>query len=128
MALDVTDAVAARARVARLAGLYRCLSQCNAAVARCDSQTALFNAVCEAIIDAADMRLAWVSLTDADGRLQLQAQAGAPEDVPMRLLQAGRGAPGGPAAPDEQALCSGEPVWCQQLQRDAPAQIGRAHV
>lgn len=118
VALDVTDAMEANARVLRQAGLYRCLSQCNAAVARCQGQTALFNAVCQAIIDDAGMRLAWVSLVDADGQMQLQAQAGQPEDVPRRLQQKGHGSAPAVAAPDQQALRKGEPVWCQQVQSD----------
>ncbi|PXW95174.1 PAS domain S-box-containing protein [Sphaerotilus hippei] len=126
VALDVTDAVAARTRVERQAGLYRCLSLCNAAVARCDSQTALFNAVCQAIIDAAGMRLAWVSLADAHARLQRQAQAGTPDDLPLRLQQAGQAAAPDTMAPDIQALRSGEPVWCQQFQSDPLTRAWRA--
>ncbi len=122
VALDVTDTMAARAKVVRQAGFYRCLSQCNAAVARSDSQAALFAAVCDAIVEAAGMRLAWVSLADADGRLQLQAQAGEPADLPQRLLAAGTSTLTAGQAPDEQALRSGEPLWCQQLPADAPAQ------
>ncbi|MFN6994433.1 MAG: ATP-binding protein [Aquincola tertiaricarbonis] len=121
VALDVTDAVAARARVVRQAGLYRCLSQCNAAVARCTDQKALFDAVCQAIIDAAGMRLAWVSLADAHGRLQLQAQAGAPEDLPPRLH-----ADGDMPTPGDQALRSGQPVWCQHLHSDPLTQAWQA--
>ena len=112
VALDVTDAMAARARVARQAGLYRCLSLCNAAVARCDTQRALFDAVCQAIIDAAGMRLAWVSLADAQGRLQLQAQAGQPDDLPPRLHAAAE-AP----SPSDEALRSGQPVWCEPFEQ-----------
>ncbi|URI10808.1 ATP-binding protein [Aquincola tertiaricarbonis] len=123
VALDVTDTMAARAKVVRQAGFYRCLSQCNAAVARSDSQATLFAAVCDAIIEAAGMRLAWVSLADADGRLQLQAQAGAPADLPQRLLAESPAPMQAPMqAPDEQALRSGEPLWCQHLPTDAPAQ------
>ncbi|MEK8051078.1 ATP-binding protein [Ideonella sp. DXS22W] len=104
---------------------YRCLSLCNEAVARCDNQRALFDAVCQAIIDAAGMRLAWVSLLDEAGQLQVQAQAGAPAAVPRELLQ---GVDGPDANPTGLALRSGQPVWCQQFQHDPFTRAWKAQV
>ncbi len=124
VALDVTERINDRARAERQAGFYRCLSQCNAAVARCDSEQALFDAVCQAIIDAAGMRLAWLSLRDAGGALQVRAQAGAPAELPLVLQLALQGGTG-PATP---ALHGTTPLWCQDVQRDPRTRDWQARV
>ncbi len=125
VALDVSGAVEARARATRLARLYRCLSQCNAAVARSPNPMALFQAVCQAVVDDAGLRLAWVSLADAQGRLQTQARAGQPEDLPGGLPPPGPDAEA-PPPPDAQVLRSGQPVWCPQVRDDPLARAWHA--
>lgn len=116
IARDITERIAARARSLRQARIYLCLSQCNAAVARCETQTALFEAICRAIIDAAGMPLAWVSLVDGPGVLAVQAQAGAPAGYP-RQLALRRGDAGG-LGPTGMAISTGQPVWCPDFESD----------
>jgi PAS domain S-box-containing protein len=129
VALDVTQRRRAEERALRQARFYLCLSQCNAAVARCDSPTTLFDAICRAIIDVAGMRLAWVSLVDEAGDVvaQAHAQADAAADVPdhtrpgggQRLnLRADQAPARGLLGPTGVAMRSGEPVWCQDFQSD----------
>ncbi|MBK6853659.1 MAG: PAS domain S-box protein [Burkholderiales bacterium] len=116
IARDITERIAARARATRQARIYLCLSQCNAAVARCGTQTALFDAICRAIIEAAGMRLACVSLLDEAGVLAVQAQAGAPADFPRELSLVSSDAQSlGQAG---MAMRTGEPVWCQDFPSD----------
>ncbi|MBL8302017.1 MAG: PAS domain S-box protein, partial [Ideonella sp.] len=113
IARDITERIASRARATRQARIYLCLSQCNAAVARCETQTALFDAICHAIIDTAGMRLAWVSLLDEAGRLVVQARAGTPADHPRDLDLAPGAAPS--LGPPGMAMRTGQPVWCQDF-------------
>ena len=116
IARDITERIESRARAMRQAGIYLCLSQCNAAVARCETQRALFDAICRAIIDTAGMRLAWVSLVDEAGVLAVQAQAGAPADCARDLVLGSDGVQSlGPAGI---AMRTGQPVWCQDLPSD----------
>lgn len=116
IARDITERIAARARATRQARIYLCLSQCNAAVARCETQTALFDAICRAIIDTAGMRLAWVSLLDEAGVLAVQALAGSPEHRPGDLNPRGSDAHSG--GPTGMAMRTGQPVWCQDFSSD----------
>ena len=118
IAHDIADRLAARARVERQACFYRCLSQCNAAVARCRTQQSLFHAVCRAIVEAAGMRLAWVGLRDEAGVLTIEALAG-PAAEYLRELGLNLEAQDSPGGPIALAMGSGEPVWCQQFQADA---------
>lgn len=124
VALDVTERIAARARASRQARIYLCLSQCNAAVARCEEQTALFDAICRAIVDTAGMRLARMSLLDQAGALAVQAQAGASAHTlgDMNLIR-GEAQRVGPA---ELAVRTGEPVWCEDFPGDPEARHGQA--
>ena len=126
IARDITDRLAARARAQRQSRFYLCLSQCNAAVARCDTQTALFDAICRAIIEAAGLRLAWVSLVDEAGALVVQARAGAPPDFPHDLPRGDRAGDAETPGPDVLALRTGEPVWCQNVQREPVARAWHA--
>ena len=116
IARDITERIAARALAARQARIYLCLSECNAAVARCETQAALFDAICRAIVDTAGMRLAWVSLLDEAGVLTVRAQAGAQADEVRDLDRAHGDAPG--LGPPGMAMRSGQPVWCQDVTTD----------
>ena len=120
---DITERVAARGRAARQARIYLCLSQCNAAVARCETQDALFDAICKAIVETAGMRLAWVSLLDEAGGLAMQAQAGVLADD-MRGIGPDRDdAPR--QEPARMAMRSGRPVWCEDRDSDPLARYWR---
>jgi PAS domain S-box-containing protein len=126
IARDITERIAARARASRLAGFYRCLSQCNAAVARCTTQTALFDAICQSIIDAAGVRLAWVSLLDDAAVLGVHAQAGTPADFPQPLPLNARSGDARHPGPTGMAVRSGQPVWCQDFPTDPLTQPWQA--
>jgi PAS domain S-box-containing protein len=116
IARDITERIAARERAILQTRIYLCLSQCNAAVARCETQAALFDAICRAIIESAGMRLAWVSLLDGNGALAVQAQAGMPAGY-LRDLNLGHG-DGADSGPTGMAMRTGQPVWCTDFEAD----------
>ncbi|UXH76755.1 PAS domain S-box protein [Roseateles amylovorans] len=123
IARDITERIAARERAVRQARIYLCLSQCNAAVARCETQGALFDAICSAIVEAAGMRQAWVGLLDEAGGLAMQAQAGIPMDATHGTgLNVAEALDQSPA---RMAMRSGQPVWCDDP--DVDLRLGRHH-
>ncbi len=121
IARDITERIAARKRAERQARIYLCLSQCNAAVARCATQDELFSAICDAIVEAAGMRCAWVDLLDDRGALILQAKAGAETDV--CALPSLSGQPFGRESA-RLAIQTGRPVWSRDLESVGGAPAG----
>ncbi len=118
IARDITERMAARRLAVHQARIYLCLSQCNAAVARCETQSALFDAICRAIVETAGMRMAQVSLIDEAGGLAVRAQACSPTASPGHLgLGSGETQLLEPA---QAALSTEQPVWSQDSASDPP--------
>jgi len=118
VAIDVTERLAAQEHADRQSRFYRCLSECNQAVARSTTQDALFKSVCRAIIDAAGMRLVWVGLLDETGAIRIQSKAGPAEAYTQGLqLHSRQDAPGG-NGPAGKCLREGQAVWCEDFLHD----------
>ncbi len=66
---DVAERKAAEWRTRKLARMYAVLSRSSDAILRCNNDDALFQAVCDAAVEAGGMKFAWVGLVDADSRM-----------------------------------------------------------
>lgn len=67
---DITERMQSVLRIQQLARLYAALSECNAAIVHCTSRSALFERICQVVVDSAGMRLAWIGLVEeASGKV-----------------------------------------------------------
>ena len=85
----------AEARIRDLTRLYALLSHVNQAVIRSRERQHLFQTVCDAAVEHAGFRLAWIGVPDAQGRVRPVAHAGQPSDYVLGLdIMLGDGALG----------------------------------
>lgn len=61
---DVTHTHEARARIRRLDHLYAALSACNSAIVHATGEAALFTGVCQAMVNAGGVQMAWIGRVD----------------------------------------------------------------
>ncbi|MCC7198726.1 MAG: PAS domain S-box protein [Gammaproteobacteria bacterium] len=115
---DITERVASRERILRQSRFYRCLSECNDAVARSRTQDELFDIVCRVAIDSAGMRLAWIGTASPDGEVRVAARSGPAADYLQAIRVTtnvedvfGRG-------PTGTAIRTGKPTWWQDFDSD----------
>ena len=73
---DITARKADEAKIHRLSNLYSALSQCNQAIVRCTSQSALFQQICTDAVRYGGMKMAWIGMTDARGSIVSAASYG----------------------------------------------------
>ncbi len=83
-ARDITARKAAEGRATALASIYKALGETNEAIARIPDEEALFQRVCDIVIDLGGPLLAWVGVRDGD-RLKPRAAAGALREVVYQL-------------------------------------------
>ncbi|MET0267743.1 MAG: EAL domain-containing protein [Duganella sp.] len=111
-------------RAQRLGKLYAALSQCNQAIVRSQSETELFDSVCDAVVSHGGMSLAWIGLIGPlPDRVTPVAASGIELDHLHNLVISldperpeGRG-------PVGTAFRAGAPYWCQDFSEAPEAAI-----
>lgn len=73
---DVTREKESEEHIRQLTNLYAALSECNVAVIHSGNPEALFRRVCEVVVDLGGLAMAWVGLTDDNGRIRPAASYG----------------------------------------------------
>jgi len=125
---DVSERKAADAKITRLNNLYAALSHCNKAIVRCESEQALFQHICQYVVQFGGMKMAWIGLLDDDSRLVKPAVAyGNDVDYLEHItVSADPDSPFGHGAAGS-AIRSDQPFWCQDYQSDPQCQswLGR---
>ncbi len=79
--LDISERKVAEARIRQLARTYAVLSDVNQMIVRERDTAALLAGACRIAVEAGGFRMAWIGLTEANGRLQVAAHAGATPDT-----------------------------------------------
>ncbi|MFC4522346.1 putative bifunctional diguanylate cyclase/phosphodiesterase [Cupriavidus pinatubonensis] len=109
-------------RSVRLSQLYSALSQCNQAIARCRSESELFEDICRAAVTICGMQMTWIGLLDDSKRLMPVAVHGQGMEYLRDLkVSADEADPHG-RGPTGLALRSDSPYWCQDVHAD-PATV-----
>ena len=115
--------------VDRRIGLYCALADCNAAITRCQDESALFAEICRIAVELGGIKMAWIGLIDpATQLLQPVASFGDGADKYLQNLTIsvdanspfGRGLTG-------TAVRENRPVWCQDLDGEPRADAWRQH-
>jgi diguanylate cyclase (GGDEF)-like protein/PAS domain S-box-containing protein len=108
----------AQAKSQRVSRLYAALSQCNRAIIGSAGETELFAKICHDVVIFGAMKMAWIGLLDAQGKLLPVAAFGSgtdylkARDVSLDpALLSGRD-------PIALAFHQRRPVWCQDLLHD----------
>lgn len=73
---NITDEKQAALNIRRLTNLYAALSETNSAVIRSGKREDLFRRVCEVVVDLGGLDMAWIGITDAEGRVAPVASHG----------------------------------------------------
>ncbi len=110
---------AASAKILRMSQLFTALSQCNKAVAQCNSEEKLFMQVCRAAVRFGGMKMACVSLTDPDTHMVRPAATFGEgieylQDIEISVdadSPLGQG-------PTGTAIRENRPFWCQDFLND----------
>jgi PAS domain S-box-containing protein len=119
-ARDVSERVRADARLARLNRLHRTLSAANEGLVRAESEPAVLETICRAIVEQGGFRFAWVGYREQDlsGTVRPVAHAGHSESYLAKIMvswhddEHGRG-------PAGVAIRTGRPVVSRDLASDA---------
>jgi PAS domain S-box-containing protein len=116
---DITERKQTEEKIRRLSQLYAALSQSNEAIVRSTSDHELFDKICQIIVNAGGLKMAWIGLLDTT-RQQIRPLAscgdeyGYLSDIRISVdpaVQSGRG-------PTGTAVREGEPFWCTDFSHD----------
>ena len=115
---DITERKRAADKILCLGQLYAALSHCNQAIVRCTGEDELFLHICHAVVVFGGMKMAWIGMTDAAGRVKPVACHGdghaylAEVEISVDAHDAhGQG-------PTGTAIRENRPVWLQNFQHD----------
>ena len=61
---DISERTQAENHIRRLNQLYAALSHCNQAIVRCTSEDELFRQICDGVVVAGGMKMAWIGMVD----------------------------------------------------------------
>jgi diguanylate cyclase (GGDEF)-like protein/PAS domain S-box-containing protein len=116
---DISARKEAEHRIRRLSNLYATLSECNQAIARCNSDAELFPQICRNVVLFGGMKMAWIGLLDKITReIRPVASAGSGleylEDI--RISADGEDPHG--LGPVGTAVREQRPVWNQDFIND----------
>ena len=119
MAHDVTERLAAEARVEQLTRLYAALSHCNQAIVTSASEEELFRRICQIAVEFGGMKMAWIGRVDEARQVVLPVTSHGDgtrylQDIRIALAAddpAGRG-------PTGTAIREHCPCWCQDFLHD----------
>jgi diguanylate cyclase (GGDEF)-like protein/PAS domain S-box-containing protein len=116
---DITARKANEARIQRLTQLYAALSDCNQMIVRCDSEQALFSAICQTAVVSGGMKMAWIGMIDAESSMVMPVASFGDDIGYLKDIQIscdanhayGQG-------PTGIAIRQNQPFWCQDFKND----------
>ena len=107
------------AKLQRLAQLYSALSDCNQAIVRCDSEQALLDKICRAVVEHGGMKMAWIGLLDPqDQRIKPVASYGVGVDCLKDVHLAMQASDALGQGPVSETIRRDQPFWCQDYLND----------
>ena len=116
---DITEQKAFEGKIKRLSMLYAALSETSQAIVRSNSADELLERVCRIVVEQGEMKLAWIGMVDAAGKVRVQTAYGPGRDYLSGLevsLDAGDPLGRGPTGT---AIREGKPFWCHSFQNDS---------
>jgi PAS domain S-box-containing protein len=123
-AIDITDRKQADQRIRQLNRTYAVLSDINQLIVRERDVHVMLDNACRIAVEKGHLLLAWIGLTDTDGRLKLTAHAGATPDT-EQILHAILDGPAPGCIFTQRALTAGEGTVCNDIEHDPEAESWR---
>ncbi len=116
---DISEQKKIEAEMHRHMQLFAALSQCNQAIARCTTETELFQQICRDAVNFGGMALAWIGLIDSETQnVRVVANFGHNTDYLQALqISANAASPFG-CGPTGTAIRENQPFWCQDFLND----------
>lgn len=115
---DITQRKMAEQRITKLARIYAALSRANSAIIHSRGEDELFAGLCQAAVEAGNLKMAWVGLKGEDGQVRVVSSAGHGteylQDIRISVHADdpfGRG-------PTGTAIREDRPYWCQDFRHD----------
>ena len=116
---DITEQKVAEAKIKRLSVLYAALSETSQAIVRSNSADELLESVCRIVVEQGEMKLAWIGMADADGKVRVQTAYGPAIDYLSGLEVSSNAGDPLSRGPTGTAIREGKPFWCDSFQSDA---------
>lgn len=123
---DLTERKQAEAKIQRLSQLYAAISRCSQAIVHCVDKEALFQQICQDVVNFGGLKMAYIGLVD-EVNLQVIPVSSYGEGTGYlsdMVISADAGNPFG-QSPIDIAIRDKQPVWVQDFANDARTESWR---